>query len=73
MYKNENMRFADLMDEFNWVISVLNSVNSRNQLISARNLYSCWKNKYKEFRVFDLYNKFEEEFLFKEESLFSKW
>jgi len=59
------------MDEFNWVISVLNSVNSRNQLISARNLYSCWENKYRSFRVYDLYNKFEEEFLNKEESLFS--
>jgi hypothetical protein len=67
--KNENMKFADLLDEFNWVLNVLNSVNSRKQLLSARNLYNCWRNKYQELNKFELYTKFEQEFINKEESL----
>ena len=63
------MKFADPSEEFDWVLSVLNSVNSRKQLIGARNLFNCWKNKYQELNNFDLYNIFEKEFIIKEESL----
>jgi hypothetical protein len=65
------MRFTDLMDEFKWVLNVLDSVDSRKQLKCARNLYYCWKNKYSDFDVFDLYQKFEENFSVKEVSLFN--
>jgi len=71
LYKNENMRFADLMDEFKWVLNVLDSVDSRKQLKCARNLYMCWKNKYINFHVSELYKKFEEKFSDKEESFFN--
>ena len=63
------MRFADLMDEFTWVMNVLNSVDSRKQLNSARNLYNCWRQKYNNFNVIELYREFEIEFFNKEESL----
>ena len=70
MLKTENMRFANLMDEFKWVMNVLESVNSRSQLGSARNLYNCWRNKYNNFNVIELYREFEMEFMDKEENLF---
>jgi hypothetical protein len=65
------MRFADLMDEFKWVLNVLDSVDSRNQLKCARNLYNCWRNKYDNFDTSELYKKFEESFTIKEVSLFN--
>ena len=70
MLKPEDMRFANLMDEFKWVMNVLDSVNSRKQLTGARNLYNCWKNKYNSFNVIELYREFEMEFMDKEENLF---
>jgi hypothetical protein len=68
--KNKDMRFANLMDEFNWVLNVLDSVNSRKQLKCAYNLYTCWKNKYLDESIFELYKKFEQKYLDKMESLF---
>jgi len=59
------------MDEFNWVLNVLDSVDSIKQLKCARNLYYCWRNKYDSFDVSELYRKFEEKFLIKEVSLFN--
>lgn len=49
MDKNENMKFSELIEEFNWVLSVLNSVESRTQLPQAENCFELWRKKYSDY------------------------
>jgi len=71
--KNENMKFSELIEEFNWVLSVLNSVESRPQLPQAENCFELWRKKYSDYTnmIGRLSNVYRINLKHKEETL--KW